>query len=129
WSLLTASPAPFSATGGWALVGSVPVRYTGITGNTLTGIPASGPRALTASVLYNAAIPAAPALTGVNSNNGLFVAIAKGSTVAIFVQRDALAAQTALGLLERDAQGNATDGIHEYTITDGRLSEAALTAW
>src|SRR4029077_21121119 len=50
-SLLTASPAPFSATGGWALVGSVPVRYTGITGNTLTGIPASGPGALTTTVL------------------------------------------------------------------------------
>lgn len=128
-SLLTASAGPFPANGGWiALSGGQVVRYTGISGNTLTGIPTSGPGSITTTVIYGSQVLPAPALTGVNNNNGLTLAMAKGSSVAIWVQRDDLAAQAALGLLERDANGNPTDGIHEYTITDGRMGEAALIA-
>jgi hypothetical protein len=55
----------FQATGGAAIVGngSVVVRYTGITGNTLTGIPSTGDGSITATIPYNSQITAAPALT------------------------------------------------------------------
>ncbi len=126
-SLLTAG-APFPAAGGWVLLGSAVVRYTGISGNTLTGIPASGLGALGTTVQYGEHVIALDALTGVNHNNGLARAMAKGSAVHIWVQRDDLAAQTALGLLELDVQGNPTDGIREYLITDERRGTASLTA-
>jgi len=71
---------------------------------------------------------ALPALLGVNSWNGLAKAIAKGSKVHIFVQRDDLAAQAALGQLELDAAGNPTDGVREYMIVDERRGEESLAA-
>ncbi len=128
-SILTASASPFSATGGWVMLGGGQVvRYTGISSNTLTGVPTSGPGALLTTVLYGSQALPAPALTGINAYNGLGKAIAKGSTVAIWVQRDDLDAQAALGQLELDKDGNATDGIHEFTIIDGRRNENSLIA-
>jgi hypothetical protein len=58
----------------------------------------------------------------------LRLAMAKGSAVNIWVQRDDLDAQAALGLLELDEDGNPTDGIREFTVTDGRFGQALLTA-
>lgn len=62
-----AGTGAFSATGGWAIVGNgeIIIRYTGVTGTTLTGVPASGPGALTVSIAYNSTITVAPALAGV----------------------------------------------------------------
>ena len=52
-------------TGGWAIAGNgLLVKYTGISGNQLTGIPASGAGALTAALTYGSTISAAPMLTG-----------------------------------------------------------------
>lgn len=128
-SLLTAGAGPFPVRGGWAILPSGNlVRYTGQSGNTLTGIPSSGLGSITTTVPYGSPVVPAPALTGINANNGLARAIANGSTVAIWVQRDDLAAQAALGQLELDDAGNPTDGIREYTISDGRYDEVGLTA-
>jgi hypothetical protein len=124
----TASAAPFAAIGGWATLGGQTVRYTGISGNTLTGVPASGAGAILTTVLNGSQILPAPALVGINHWNGLSLAMAKGSSVNIWVQRDDTVAQAALGLLERDDAGNPTDGVREYTITDDRSTEARMVA-
>lgn len=128
-SLLTSNGAPFRANGGWVSCGGgQTVRYTGVSTNTLTGVPASGAGAITTTLIYGSQVIPAPALTGVNHNNGLPLAIAKGSAVNIWVQRDDTDAQAALGSLELDADGNATDGIREYVITDERRGETSLAA-
>ncbi|MES2360056.1 MAG: hypothetical protein V4529_17075 [Gemmatimonadota bacterium] len=128
-TLLTASAGPFQFNGGWAILGGgQTVRYTGYSGNTLTGIPASGPGAITTTVLYGSQVLPSPAVVGINQWNGVPLAMAKGSAVAIWVQRDDLSAQAALGQLELDEDGNPTDGIREYTITDGRFGEDLLIA-
>jgi len=129
-SLQTSSGGPFNAaTGGWVtLSGQQTVRYTGVSGNTLTGIPASGPGAITTTVLYGSQVLPAAALTGVNSLNGVAKAMQRGASVHIWVQRDDLVAQAALGQLELDDAGNPTDGIREYTITDERSTEARMIA-
>jgi hypothetical protein len=128
-TLPTASPAPFNAaSGGWVLIGSQVIRYTGISGNTLTGIPSSGTGSIITTVIYGTQALPAPALTGINRFNGLTLPLAKGAKVNIWVQRDDTAAQTALGQLELDAAGNPTDGIREYVIVDERSTEARMTA-
>ena len=67
-SLLTANGAPFPPSpGGWVkLQGDQCVRYHDISGNTLTGIPASGPGSITGTVPYGSAVVALPALVGVS---------------------------------------------------------------
>jgi hypothetical protein len=121
-SLLTSGAGPFAVNGGWALVGAQALRYTRISGNTLAGIPASGPGAIAVSVGYLSQIVPSPALTGINANNGIPFAIAKGSKVNLWVQRDDLSAQAALAALE------GGDGVREYTITDERMAEATIAA-
>jgi hypothetical protein len=128
-SLPTASAAPFDAAiGGWATCGQQTFRYTGVSANTLTGIPASGPGALATTVLNGSQVLPAPALIGINNANGVALAMAKGSAVNIWVQRDDLGAQAALGLLERDEAGTVTDGIREYVLSDERSTEARMIA-
>jgi hypothetical protein len=129
-SLLTTSGAPFNAaTGGWVtLSGQQTVRYAGVSGNTLTGIPPSGPGAIQTAVLYGSQVLPAAALTGINAANGVALALAKGSKVHIWTQRDDLSAQAALGALELDDAGNPTDGIREYTLSDERSTEARMRA-
>src|SRR5262252_3372608 len=119
----TAGAGPFAAGGGWAIAGQQWIRYTGISGNTLTGIPATGPGAITTTILYGSQLLPGPALVGVT---GVTAALLKGSAVHIWVQRDDVAAQTALGQLERNPDGSATDGIREYLIVDERRGEASL---
>lgn len=118
-SLLLASAGPFATTGGWAILGSQAVRYTGISGNTLTGIPASGVGALLNSVRYGEHVDPAPALTGVT---GIVVAISSGTPVNVWVQRDDTAAQAAMAALD------GGDGIYEYLVSDERRTETSLTA-
>ena len=114
-----ASAAPFRAGGGWARLGQQVVRYTGISGQSLTGVPASGPGALLTTVVYGQPATPAPALLGVT---GLGVALLRGSAIHIWVQRDDVAAQA----LEAARTGG--DGIVEFLISDGRRTEASLRA-
>jgi hypothetical protein len=123
----TASPAPFPASG-WVIANGQTIRYTAISGNTLTGIAASGVGAITTTIVYGSQVLPAPALTGINANNGLPLAMANGASVKIWVQRDDLAGQAALGQLELDAHGIPTDGIREFQIIDERRGEASLRA-
>jgi hypothetical protein len=117
-TLPCASVAAFLPSGGWAIVGSQNIRYTGISGNALLGIPASGPGAITATINYNTTAVAAAMLTGIPTT-GLGVikyTVLKGDPVNIFVQVDDLAAQAAVR-----AQLPGSDGIIEDEIQDGRL--------
>jgi hypothetical protein len=103
-------------------------RYTGLSGNTLTGVPTTGPGSITTTLIYGTQILSTNCLLGVNGANGLLQNTLKGSTAHIWVQRDDASAQAALGLIERDKNGNASDGIHEDTFVDETLSLTALTA-
>jgi hypothetical protein len=107
--------------GGWAVVGNgqQTIRYTGISGNTLTGIPASGPGAVIAAVNYNSTLTGAPMLLGVT---GITVGLRDGAPVNIWVQRDDTAAQAAL------AARVGGSGIIENLIVDERRGEPSLQA-
>jgi hypothetical protein len=117
-TLPCASVAAFLPTGGWAIVGSQNIRYTGLSGNALLGIPASGPGAITATINWNTTAVAAAMLTGIPTT-GLGVIkykVLKGDPVNVFVQVDDLAAQAAAR-----AQLPGSDGIIEDELQDGRL--------
>jgi len=118
--LPVASPAPFRPGGGWVILGGGQVvRHTGISGNTLTGIPASGPGAITTAVTYGSQAIPSPMLIGVT---GMAFAMQKGSAVAIWVQRDDLLAQ------QEHAARTGGDGIVEFLIVDQRRGVESLTA-
>lgn len=113
-----ASTGMFKTGGGWVVLaaGQV-VRYTAITGQSLTGIPPSGPGAITATILYGSqALPSAM-LVGVT---GVTKTLKKGAAIHIWVQRDDLQAQA------EHAARTGGDGIVEYLITDSRRGEASL---
>jgi hypothetical protein len=116
------SSAPFAPAGGWAVVGNGEqvIRYTGLTPGSLTGLPASGPGALTATVAYNASITVAPQLTGVAGITAR--ALIDGEEIYLLIVRDDLAAQQALAAIE------GGDGVIEHFIQDRRLSAAGATA-
>lgn len=125
---IVAGTAAFSPTGGWAVVGNgrVVFRYTGVTGSSLTGIPASGIGALNVTVSYNQTITAAPALTGVS---GLTRDLIKGAPVNIFVQRDDLTAQAHQAVIDTANGFLPADGVYEGPlIVDERRGEASLAA-
>jgi hypothetical protein len=105
--------------GGWAVIGNgqQTIRYTAVAGNTLTGIPASGPGAIVATVSYGSTITAAAALLGVT---GLLRALIKGAPINLWVQRDNLDAQAAIAAVDH------SDGVIEHLITDERRGEASL---
>jgi len=108
------------AAGGWVIVGNGQqvIRYTGIAGNAITGIPATGPGAIIAAVNYNSTLTGAPMLLGLSATT----AIRKGTAVAIWVQRDDPAAQAAL------AARVGGSGIVEHLIVDERRGEQSLLA-
>jgi hypothetical protein len=118
-TLPCATVAAFRPTGGWAIVGSQNIRYTGISGNALLGIPPSGPGAITATITWNTTVVAAAMLTGIPANGVGVIKypILKGDPVNVFVQVDDLDAQAAVR-----AQLPGSDGIIEDEIQDGRLS-------
>jgi len=135
-SVLAGSPAIIVAgagwanpAGGWAIIGNgqQTIRYTGISGNSLTGIPATGPGAITATVSYNSTITGAAALLGVTGlyppalvNTGLFAKLIKGAPINLWVERNDPAAQSAIAAVD------GTDGVIEHLITDERRGEASL---
>jgi hypothetical protein len=106
---------------GWVAVESMLVRYTGTStsgGNFLTGIPASGPGAITAAIPAGTVVSSSPALVGVSP----VVAVTLGDAVQLLAQVDDVPAQTAMAAVE------GGDGIIEHYIQDRRLSEAGAIA-
>lgn len=131
-ALLVSDTAPFTydggASGGWVTIGNMVVRYTGIGAGQLTGIPASGPGAITATVRYGAQVLVQPRLVGVPaSGDGAIVAtIKQGDEVAIGF--GVLDLDAALALANRFGSGDATDGFVEEVFTDGRFGLVELEA-
>lgn len=111
---------------GWAVIGNGQqvIRYSGITGSVLTGIPASGVGAITAAIGYNSTVTSPPMLTGVpaSGTGAIRYAILKGDDVNIFVQVDDVAAQAAL------VARIGGDGIQEDYLQDRRLAFAECVA-
>jgi hypothetical protein len=109
--------------GGWAVIGNGQqvVRYTGITGNALTGIPATGPGAITAAIAYNSSITGAAQLTGIPSSGAgsIVQTIARGDPVNLLVIEDDVTAQAALKAVVQDP---SFDGVQEDYLADNRLS-------
>lgn len=127
-SLIASSTAFASATGGWAVVepGTQVIRYTGISGNTLTGIPATGNGAIVAAIVYNSTIAAAPAIIGVPASGvgSILYDIKQGDAVNLLVQVDDFTAQSALAALV----GGGDDGIVEEYVQDGTIGETEARA-
>ncbi len=112
---------------GWAtLEGGQIIRYTGATGNSITGIPPTGPGAIVNTVRYGDHLVAVPQLTGVT---GIAAAIPKGTPINIWVQRDALAAQASQAVIDQLNGITPADGIYEgEPIVDERRGIPSLTA-
>ena len=98
--ILAGIPAAFSPTGGWAIVGNgqVIIRYSGISGNNLTGIPPSGVGSITTSIAYGSLCTASPALTGVPASGAgaILYGLKSGDGLQLLVTVDDVAAQNAL---------------------------------
>jgi hypothetical protein len=105
---------------GWAVIGNGQqvIRYTGIVGSSLTGIPSSGVGSITATVSYNSTVTAAPQLTGipVTGPGSIVFGLLRGDAVNLRVQVDDVVAQGALAALI------GGDGVQESTLQDGRLA-------
>lgn len=120
----------FDNNGGWVAIGNQIVSYTGRSvssgpGN-LTGVPASGPGALTAGVAYGAVIENTPQLRGVT---GIDRPLVRGDMVSIWVERNDTTAQAALAARENAEAGSpgyVSDGIIEHKIEDGRRTAESL---
>jgi hypothetical protein len=126
-TIILPAPAAFSATGGWAISGQQAIRYSGVSGNTLTGIPATGPGAIATTLIYGSQITAAPALTGIPASGAgaVLYPIKQGDPVNLRVVVDDLPAQAVIA-----AQiGGGDDGVIEGPlIQDGRISETEARA-
>lgn len=118
--LVVANPSAFAPSGGWAVIGNGEqvIRYTGVAPDRLTGIPATGSGAITATVSFNSTVTVSPALTGVT---GLVLALQRGAPIHVWVQRDDVAAQENMIVLD-----GGGDGIYEHIVSDDRRSEASL---
>jgi hypothetical protein len=139
-ALVVSSTVPFEADailtgpnpGGWVRTGGMVIRYTGIASGQLTGIPASGLGAITATIRYGAQVLVQPRLIGVpaTGTGALTLPIRKGDTVTIRLEQTDTAAQTAMAeRLKLPGQAAvAADGIIELVITDTRLGLVELAA-
>jgi hypothetical protein len=117
-TLIVASPAPFDPAGGWVVTGGGQVlRYYGVSGQLLTGIPATGAGAIVTTILYGQQATPAPTLIAVT---GLSKAMQRGAAVHIWIQRDDLLAQS------EQATRDGSDGIVEFLLVDARRSEPSL---
>jgi hypothetical protein len=113
-SLRLESTTGFPA-GGWVRADSQVLRYTGVSGAFLTGMPASGLGAITAAIAAGSAVLVEPHLIGVV---GVSVSMPAGTTIHLLVTRDDAAAQAVM------AARVGGDGITEEYVTDDRLSVA-----
>ena len=127
-TLIVSSTAFASATGGYAIIGNgTVIRYTGTSGGTLTGIPATGVWAIPAAVTYNSTVTAAPALLGIpaSGDGSIRYAIKAGDPVNLRVVVEDLPAQATIAAL----LGGGDDGIIVGDlIQDNRLSETEARA-
>lgn len=130
-----------SANGGWAVVGNGDqiVRYTGVSGNTLTGVTG-----LTSSIAYNSSITAAPTLTGIPASGpgSITTLIPKGQDVNMLVTVNSTVGQAALragfgtGAFDAnifdpnifDTEGQGGSGVIEEYVQDRRLTVEEATA-
>lgn len=119
-TLLTAGVGGFP-TAGWVIFNSLLIRYTGITGNTLTGIPASGIGSITASMNYGATIVSAPSLGGVT----LVAPVILDATVSLYTERNNTGTQTSIAAIE----GGTSTGVYSLKIVDTTLlTQTAIDA-
>lgn len=116
-AMVVSSIGPFAG-GGWAIVGSQLIRFTGASGNQITGIPASGAGAITAAINYGASVVVAAQITGIPASGAgaITVPVLGGDAVNVTAIRDDTAAQSALAVL----MGGT--GIVESVLTDNRIS-------
>jgi hypothetical protein len=115
-------------TQGWAFLdgGSI-IRYTGRTGNSVIGIPTTGPGAIVNTVRYGDHLVAAPQLTGVT---GIAAAIPKGTPINLWVQREAFGDQIDQAAIDDLNDRVLQDGVYEGPIlVDERRGLLSLTAW
>ncbi len=122
------SGAAFLSTGGWAIVGGLPVRYAGKSANQLTGIPATGDGALSAAMPSGSTVTSCAVLTGIPASGAgsILYPIHAGDPVNLRVTIDDLAAQAVITALMLPA---VDDGIIEGdVIQDGRISETEARA-
>ncbi len=132
-SILAAGVSWARAGGGWAVIGNGTqvVRYTGTSGNTITGIPSTGVGAIVASISYNTTITAAPCLVGVptSGDGSITYAINKGDDVNIVETVDDLVAQAELSLLlDPDDDLGGAAGIVASFHKDERISRTETAA-
>jgi hypothetical protein len=122
-SILVSSVGPFGTTG-WARVGNQILRYKGATTSTLTGIPATGPGAITSSIGYGQEIIVAPQLFGIPASGpgAIRYQILPGDEVNLLVIVDDAAAQDALQALL------GGDGVVEEYQQDRRINRAEAQA-
>jgi hypothetical protein len=127
-SALVTDVTPFvddgGAAGGWALVGNLTVRYGGISGSQLTGIPAYGTGSITATVRYGAQVLVQPRLVGVT---GLSAGARKGDTVTLRLEIEDQAA--ALAFAQRLGSSDYRDGLIEFLVSDSRFGPTELVAY
>jgi hypothetical protein len=131
-SALVTDVTPFAndggAAGGWALIGNLPVRYTGISGSNLTGIPASGTGSVTSTVRYGSQVLVQPRLTGIPASGAgaLTQGARKGDTVSLRMElEDPQAAQVLASRLGFPADW--TQGIVEIVLSDSRFGPTELS--
>ena len=119
-TIRVSSTAPFVAEGGWAVIGNGEqvIRYTGLTSTSLTGVPANGIGAVTAVIVYNSTISAAPMLTGIPASGAYALAqpLTSGDEVYLFVRVDDTARRADL------AAAFGGSGNREEWVQDRRLS-------
>ena len=130
-SLPVSSVAPFNPAGGWARVGDQTIRYTGVSGSTLIGIPPTGDGAIVATIAYNVPVVVAPALTNIPASGAGAIALAinAGDEVNLLVVVDDAAAQAALAaLIGPDESGHDDTGVREQYQQDQRISETEARA-
>lgn len=125
-TLIVAGAGAFETGGGWAVIGNGEqvIRYTGIAGGSLVGIPASGPGAIVASIAYNSTVTGAPMIVGVPaSGDGAVVwPILRGDDVNLWIPVDDPDAQAMVRSLFSSAAGGSHSGLIEEVIQDRRLS-------
>lgn len=127
-SMPVAGTGPFSSSGGWVIIGNGQqvVRYTGISGTNLTGIPSTGAGAITATVAYNSTASAAAALTDIpaSGDGSILYAIKSGEPANLVVQVDDADAQAVIATVI----GNGDDGVIEDYQQDGTIGETEARA-
>jgi len=117
--IVIASPAPFQADGGWALISGMAIRYSAVSFGNLIGIPPTGIGSLTGPVAYDTPIEGLPMLTGIPTAGARSISdyLDDGGEIYVVVQVDdaPLAATLAAAL-------HVANGVREEWIQDRRLS-------